>query len=76
MQYRIKQVKRYGFDCYYPQYKKFFFWKRLVWYGGEDGNVPMTCFYRNKEQALERIKEHQKLKALDKPKKPIYHYID
>lgn len=79
MQYRIKQVERYGSNYYYPQYKKFLLWRRLVWYGGEDGYTPMTCFYSNKEHALERIeqdKEKRKQKALDKPQETIYHYIN
>jgi hypothetical protein len=88
MQYRIKEIEDTGFDpsytklikknYYYPQYKKFLFWRRFVWWGGEDGRTPRTAFYTTKEDALEAIeadKEERRQKTLEKPKKPIYHTV-
>jgi len=79
MEYRIKEVEKNGESYFYPQYKKFLFWRRFVWWGGEDGLTPKTVWYKYKEEALEAIeadKENRKQKALEVPKKTIYHYID
>tara|TARA_R110000868_G_scaffold87240_2_gene244132 strand:+ start:819 stop:1058 length:240 start_codon:yes stop_codon:yes gene_type:complete len=79
MQYRIKEVKEPEATYFYPQYKKFLFWRRFVWWGGEDGYTPKTVWYKYKEEALEAI-ENDKIKrrekALEVPKKTIYHCID
>jgi hypothetical protein len=79
MQYRIKQVEKYGRTYFYPQYKKFLFWRRFVWWGGEDGRTPKTVWHKYKEDALEAIeadKEYRKEKVLEVSKKTIYHYVD
>jgi hypothetical protein len=79
MQYRIKQVDKNGRTYFYPQYKKFLFWRRFVWWGGEDGTFPHTLFCTNMENALVEIKNDERRrreKSLEVPKKTIYHYID
>ena len=79
MQYRIKEVEKYGEKYYYPQYKKFLFWRRFVWWGGEDGTFPHTLFCTNKDDALKEIaddKLHRLKKSLEIPKKNVYHYVD
>lgn len=79
MQYRVKEVVENGRSYFYPQYKKRWFWRRFVWWGGEDGFTPKTVWYKYKEEALEAIeadKESRKQKALEVPKKTIYHHID
>lgn len=78
MEYRIKEIEEYGKTYYYPQWKKRWFWRRFVWWGGEDGTTPHTVFYTSMEAALQEIeidKENRKQKALEKPKQTIYHYI-
>lgn len=79
MQYRIKEENiGNGTKIYYPQYKKFLFWRRFVWWGGEDGTFPHTQFRRSFEEALQLIeedKEYRKQKALEVPKKTVYHPI-
>lgn len=79
MQYRIKEVVENGKTYYYPQYKKHWFWRRFVWWGGEDGYTPKTVWYKYKEEALEAIeadKEYRKQKALEVPKETKYHYVN
>jgi hypothetical protein len=79
MQYRIKEKVVNGKSFYYPQYKKFLFWRRFVWLGGEDGTFPHTLFCRDKDDALREIEEDKTYnleKSLEVPKKTIYHYID
>lgn len=79
MQYRIKEVEENGKSYFYPQYKKFLFWRRFVWWGGEDGTFPHTVWYKYKEEALEVIKadkEWRKQKALEVPKETKYHYVN
>ena len=79
MQYRIKQVVESGKSYYYPQYKKFLFWRRFFWRGGEDGTVYHTIFCTNIKNALVEIKNDKRRRreeALEVPKKTIYHYID
>lgn len=88
MQYRVKEVEGTGFDpfytkiikktYYYPQYKKFLFWRRFVWWGGEDGYTPHTVFHTSMEAALQDIeddKEYRRQKKLEVPKKPVYHPV-
>ncbi len=78
MQYRIKEKVVNGTSFYYPQYKKFLFWRRFVWWGGEDGTFPHTAFYIDKDSALKRIAD-DKLDCLNKSLEPsdktVYHYI-
>ncbi len=79
MQYRIKEVEENGKTYFYPQYKKFLFWRRFVWWGGEDGTTPHTVWYKYKEEALEAIeadKEWRKQIALEVPKQTKYHYVN
>ena len=79
MQYRIKEVEENGKTYFYPQYKKRWFWRRFVWWGGEDGYTPHTVWYKYKEEALEAIeadKEWRKEKALEKPKQVVYHSVN
>jgi len=78
MEYRIKEEKVNGQLYFYPQWKKRWFWRRFVWWGGEDGTTPHTAFYRDMAGALREIaedKENRKKKAMETPNKPIYHYI-
>ena len=79
MKYRIKEVEEYGIPHFYPQFKKSLFWKRFARWGGEDGLTPKTVWYKYKEEALEAIesfKKRRREKALEVPKKNVYHYID
>jgi len=79
MEYRIKEVEEYGKTYYYPQWKKRWFWRRFVWWGGEDGTTPHTVFYTTMEAALQEIeidKENRKQKALEVPKETKYHYVN
>jgi hypothetical protein len=79
MQYRIKEKVVNGKSFYYPQYKKFLFWRRFVWWGGEDGTFPHTSSYIDKDSALKRIADDKinRLKeSLEPPDKVAYHYID
>jgi hypothetical protein len=79
MRYRIKQAEKNGRTYYYPQYKKFLFWRRFVWWGGEDGTFPHTLFCTDKDDALKEItddKLNRLKKSLEVPKKTIYHYVD
>jgi hypothetical protein len=79
MQYRIKQVEKYGRTYFYPQYKKFLFWRRFVWWGGEDGYTPKTVWYKYKEEAFEAIEKdkiERREESLEVPKKNVYHYVD
>jgi hypothetical protein len=78
MKYRIKEKVVNGKSFYYPQYKKFLFWRRFVWWGGEDGTFPHTLFCREKDDALREIEEDKAYyleKSLEVPKKTVYHYI-
>jgi hypothetical protein len=79
MQYRIKEKVVNGKSFYYPQYKKFLFWRRFVWWGGEDGTFPHTTFYTDKNDALKCIADN-KLNCLKKTLEPsdktLYHYIN
>jgi hypothetical protein len=79
MQYRIKEKVESGKSSYYPQYKKFLFWRRFVWWGGEDGTFPHTLFCTNKDDALKAISDdklHRLKKTLEPSDKVVYHYID
>jgi hypothetical protein len=79
MKYRIKEKVVNGQTFYYPQYKKLLFWRRFVWWGGEDGTFPHTVFYSEMSKALweiEKYKEKLKKQALVGPNKTVYHYID
>ena len=78
MEYRVKEVEEHGYKYYYPQKKKRWFWRRFVWWGGEDGTTPHTVFYQDMAKALQEIEEHKeylKQKAVKKSKETIYHYI-
>ena len=78
MQYRIKEKITNGKSFYYPQYKKFLFWRRFVWLGGEDGTLPHTVFSTDKDDALREIEEdkaYRLKKSLEVPNKTVYHYI-
>ena len=78
MQYRIKEIQKYGQTYYYPQWKKSWFWRRFVWWGGEDGYTPKTVFTTSMDEALQEIeedKEDRRKKALVVPNKTVYHYI-
>lgn len=85
MQYRIKEVVENGNSSFYPQWKKRWFWRRFVWYGGEDGTSPFTSYYMDKANAIARIeedKENRKIKEdkenrkiKPKPRKIIYHTV-
>lgn len=77
MQYRVKEVVENGKSYYYPQYKKRWFWRRFVWWGGEDGYTPYTAFYLNLKDALweiENDKESRKIQNPE-PRKIIYHTV-
>ncbi len=79
MQYRIKEKIVNGKSFYYPQYKKFLFWRRFVWWGGEDGTFPHTTFYTDTNDALKSIaddKLNRLKKSLEPSDKTIYHYIN
>lgn len=79
MQYRVKEVVENGKSYFYPQYKKCWFWRRFVWWGGEDGTTPHTVFYSEMSKALweiEKHKEYLKEKAQAGPDKTVYHYLD
>jgi hypothetical protein len=79
MQYRIKEKVVNGKSFYYPQYKKFLFWRRFVWLGGEDGTFPHTSFYIDKNDAIKEIvneKFRRRKKTLEPSDKTVYHYID
>lgn len=79
MQYRVKEVEEHGRTYYYPQWKKRWFWRRFVWWGGEDGTTPHTVFFKDMAGALREIEEHKeylKEKALEVPKKTKYHYVN
>lgn len=78
MEYRIKEVEEHGKKWFYPQWKKRWFWRRFVWWGGEDGYTPHTVFYDSMAGALREIEDHKeylKQKALEKPKQVIYHPV-
>ena len=78
MEYRIKEVEEHGHKYYYPQKKKRWFWRRFVWWGGEDGTTPHTVFYSNMSSALAHIEDYKKYlkeKAVEVPKKPVYHPV-
>ena len=76
MQYRIKEVVENGRSYYYPQYKKRWFWRRLVWWGGEDGHTPHTVFCPTLQGALEEIEADKLIKRdTPEPRKIIYHEI-
>jgi len=78
MQYRVKEVVENGRSYFYPQYKKRWFWRRFVWWGGEDGTTPHTVFYTEMSKALweiEKHKEYLKMKAQAEPDKTVYHPI-
>lgn len=79
MEYRVKEVVENGKSYFYPQYKKRWFWRRFVWWGGEDGTTPHTAFYSNMSSAIATIEGHKerlKLKALVGPDKTVYHLVD
>jgi hypothetical protein len=79
MQYRIKEIQKYGQKYYYPQWKKRWLWRRFVWWGGEDGYTPRTVFTTSMDEALQEIetdKEDRRKKALEVPNKTVYHYIN
>lgn len=79
MKYRIKEVVENGKTYYYPQKKKRWFWRRFVWWGGEDGTTPHTVFYDSMAGALREIEDHKeylKEKAVEKPAQTIFHYVD
>lgn len=74
MQYRIKEVVENGRSYYYPQYKKRWFWRRFVWWGGEDGTTPNTVFFPTLQGALEEIKADKLIKRdAPEPRKIVYH---
>jgi hypothetical protein len=76
MQYRIKEVVENGHSYFYPQWKKRWFWRRLVWWGGEDGYTPHTVFYSNHNAAIEHIEEDKEKRSLKpEPRKTIYHTV-
>jgi len=72
MQYRIKEVIENGHSLFYPQYKKRWFWRRFVWFGGEDGFTPYGVAYSNYSSALAHI-EGDKNRKHPEPRKIIYH---
>jgi len=78
MKYRIKEKVVNGKSFYYPQYKKFLFWRRFVWWGGEDGTFPHTSFYTDKDSALKRIAD-DKIRRVKEQSQPsdrtIYHPV-
>lgn len=74
MQYRIKEVVVNGHPSFYPQWKKRWFWRRFVWWGGEDGTTPYTVFYATYGSALAHIEGHKNRK-LPEPRKTIYHTV-
>lgn len=75
-EYRVKEVREYGRSSFYPQWKKRWFWRRFVWYGGEDGTTPHTVSYGTHSSALAHI-EGYKLEREQKPepRKIIYHTV-
>ena len=76
MHYRIKEVVENGKSYFYPQYKKRWFWRRFVWWGGEDGYTPKTVWYKHREEALEAIEEDKKNRGFKpEPRKTIYHTV-
>ena len=78
MKYRIKEKVVNGTSFYYPQYKKFLFWRRFVWWGGEDGTFPHTLFCTSKDAALTEIANdriRRAKKALEPSDKIIYHPV-
>ena len=79
MQYRIKEKVVNGKSFYYPQYKKFPFWRRFVWWGGEDGTFPHTLFCTSKDAALTEI-ANDKIRRVKEQSQPsdriIYHNVD
>lgn len=79
MQYRIKQMQKNGQQYYFPQWRGRWFWRRFVWWGGEDNCSPKTVFTTSMHEALQEIEMHKedcKKKALEVPDKTIYHYIN
>ncbi len=79
MKYRIKEKVVNGTSFYYPQYKKFLFWRRFVWWGGEDGTFPHTSFYLDKNDAIKEIADHKQYRLknfLEQSDKTVYHYIN
>ena len=79
MEYRIKEVQKYGKTYYYPQWRGNWFWRRFVWWGGEDNLTAKTVFTTSMDEALQEIemdKEDRKKKALEVPDKTIYNYIN
>lgn len=74
MNYRIKEVVENGQSDFYPQWKKRWFWRRFVWWGGEDGTFPHTVFYGTQGSALSYIEDH-KNRQEPEPRKTIYHNL-
>jgi hypothetical protein len=74
MQYRIKEVAEDGRSRFYPQWKKGWFWRRFVWWGGEDNHIPYTVFYGTQGTALSYIEDH-KNRQKPQPRKIIYHTV-
>lgn len=76
MQYRVKEVVENGKSYFYPQYKKRWFWRRFVWWGGEDGHTAYRVFHTSVDKALMAIEEDKQKRAIKpEPRKIIYHIV-
>jgi hypothetical protein len=76
MQYRIKEVVEDGRSRFYPQWKKGWFWRRFVWWSGEDGTIPRTVIYGDIKDALKEIEEDKEWRKIKpQPRTTIYHTV-
>jgi hypothetical protein len=75
MQYRVKEEIRMGKHYFYPQYKKFFFWRNMAGYRGTT-DVKDKVVYPHLKGARDHIeifKDALNKKKLDSSKQVLYH---
>lgn len=72
MQYRVKEEEVNGRKFFYPQYKKFLFWRSIIYM--IRGSRHQTV-YQSLGDAIECCRVHQREQFVQPPKKPVYHMV-
>lgn len=72
MQYRVREEDINGKKFFYPQYKKFLFWRSII-FTIRGSRHQTVC--GSLGDAIDCCKVHQREQYVYPPKKPVYHMV-
>ena len=76
MKYRVVEEEVNGMPFFYPQYKKYLFWRSIKFQIRGSYHVVVLESLKDAKECIEQHKEILYKESIARLKKPIYHLVD